>query len=51
MPNCGGRDIGTPRMSSLVQMPSRSGWPHASFGAVHFGLTTVAADASADSLA
>ena len=37
VPNAAGRDIGIPRMSSVVQMPSRSGWPHAVRGAFQCG--------------
>ena len=36
-----------PRMSSLVQMPSRSGWPHDRRGAFQFGSFTLAAVVSA----
>src|SRR5689334_24214694 len=38
-------------MSSLVQMPSKSGWPHGSFGGAHLGLAIAAAEASAEALA
>src|SRR5215467_13198839 len=36
-----------PRMSSLVQMPERSGWPHTVFGAFQFGSFAFAAVVSA----
>jgi hypothetical protein len=36
-----------PRMSSLVQVPSRSGWPHEVRGAFQFGSLTLAAVVSA----
>src|SRR6185436_21191727 len=36
-----------PRMSSLVQMPVRSGWPQAVFGAFQFGSFAFAAVVSA----
>src|SRR5262245_38887046 len=51
VPNAGGRDIGMPRMSSVVQMPSRSGWPHAVRGAFQCGFVRFAAAASADPFA
>ncbi len=50
-PNCCGRDIGTPRMSSVVQMPSRSGCPQAVLGGVQCGFLRAAALASAEPLA
>ena len=47
VPCAGGRDVGMPRMSSLVQMPSRSGCPQAVRGAFQFGSLALAAVVSA----
>jgi hypothetical protein len=51
VPNDAGRDIGIPRMSSVVQIPSRSGWPHAVRGVFQCGFVRLAADASAEPFA
>ena len=48
VPNVCCRETGTPRMSSLVQVPSRSGCPRALRGVFHFGFERLAAFASAD---